>query len=121
VPRIFVAIIGFMYRYLAVLGEEATRLMRARSARSAVAAGTTGGGSVAWRARVTGSMVGSLFLRSYERSERFYAAMQARGFEGTFRHMGARTIRPGEWTAFAAVGLGLVALVIAAHVGSARP
>jgi cobalt/nickel transport system permease protein len=31
--------------------------------------------------RVVGGMVGSLFLRSYERSERVYAAMQARGFD----------------------------------------
>jgi cobalt/nickel transport system permease protein len=30
-------------------------------------------------------MVGSLFLRSYERSERVYAAMQARGYDGELR------------------------------------
>jgi cobalt/nickel transport system permease protein len=27
-------------------------------------------------------MIGTLFLRSYERGERIYTAMQARGFEG---------------------------------------
>jgi cobalt/nickel transport system permease protein len=37
-------------------------------------------------------MVGSLFLRAYERSERIYAAMQARGFEGEFRHLRARPL-----------------------------
>ena len=31
--------------------------------------------------------MGSLFLRAYERSERIYAAMQARGFEGEFREV----------------------------------
>ena len=115
-PRILVAIIGFMYRYLAVLGEEAQRLMRARAARSAVAEGVAGGGTIAWRARVTGNMVGSLFLRSYERSERIYAAMQARGFEGTFRHMELRPIRRVEWVA---LGIGLASLsvlLLAAHV-----
>jgi cobalt/nickel transport system permease protein len=37
-------------------------------------------------------MVGSLFLRAYERSERIYAAMQARGFEGEFRHLRTRSL-----------------------------
>jgi cobalt/nickel transport system permease protein len=115
-PRIMVAIIGFMYRYLAVLGDEAQRLMRARTARSAVAADGSGGGSIAWRARVTGGMVGSLFLRSYERSERIYAAMQARGFEGTFRHLQVRAILVGEWVAFALVIGALVAYELAAHL-----
>lgn len=115
-PRIIVAIIGFMYRYLAVLGEEAQRLMRARAARSAVAADGQGGGTIAWRARVTGGMVGSLFLRSYERSERIYAAMLARGFEGTFRHLGARAIGRAEWMAFVAVLIGLVAFELAGHL-----
>jgi cobalt/nickel transport system permease protein len=119
-PRVFVAIIGFMYRYLAVLGEEAQRLMRARASRSAVAADGRGGGTIVWRARVTGAMVGSLFLRSYERSERVYAAMLARGFAGTFRHMGVRAIRRSEWVAFAAVSLGLVAFELAGHLGLPR-
>jgi cobalt/nickel transport system permease protein len=30
-------------------------------------------------------MIGSLFIRSYERSERIYAAMLARGFAGEMR------------------------------------
>lgn len=116
-PRVMVAIIGFMYRYLAVIGDEAQRLMRARAARSAVAVGVAGGGSIAWRARVTGGMVGSLFLRSYERSERIYAAMLARGFEGTFRHMGAHSIGRGEWASFTAIMLGLIAFEAVAHLG----
>jgi cobalt/nickel transport system permease protein len=116
VPRIFVAIIGFMYRYLAVLGDEAQRLMRARASRSAEPEDGRGGGSIAWRAQVTGNLVGSLFLRTYERSERIYAAMQARGFEGTFRHMELRAIRPAEWVTLA-VGLVLLAAwVAAAHL-----
>jgi len=115
-PRILVAIIGFMYRYLAVLGDEASRMLRARAARSAARDGSAAGGSLAWRARVTGNMVGSLFLRSYERSERIYAAMQARGFDGTFRHLAARPIGPRAWGAFAAVALALIGFEAAAHL-----
>ena len=111
-PRILVAIISFMYRYLAVLGDEAGRMLRARAARSA---GTSAGG-IRWRARTTGQMVGTLFLRSYERSERIYAAMQARGFSGTFRHLATRPIGRGAWAAFAAVLVALVAFELAGHL-----
>lgn len=115
-PRVLVAIIAFMYRYLAVLGEEAGRMLRARAARSAQAVAGTSGGSLAWRARVTGQMVGSLFLRSYERSERIYAAMQARGFEGTFRHLAARRIERLAWGVFGLLMVMLAAFEIAAHL-----
>lgn len=113
-PAILVGIISFMYRYLAVLGDEAGRMSRARDARSAVIRGARGGG-LAWRARVTGSMVGSLFLRSYERSERVYAAMQARGFEGAFRGMGMAPLG-----ASALVGLALILALIAAFTVAAH-
>ena len=113
-PRILVAIISFMYRYLGVLADEASRMLRARAARSASTDGRPGGG-LRWRASVTGAMVGSLFLRSYERSERIYAAMQARGFDGTFRHLGARPIPPAAWAWFLASLGGLAAFEIAAH------
>jgi cobalt/nickel transport system permease protein len=115
-PRIMVAIISFMYRYLAVLGGEASRMLRARAVRSAEMPGRRAGGSLRWRAGVAGSMVGSLFLRSYERSERIYAAMQARGFEGTFRHFHGRGISTTEWVAFALVAFALVAFALAGQL-----
>ncbi len=120
VPRLLVAIIGFMYRYLAVLAEEAGRLNRARLSRSAVVEGR-GGGSLRWRAGVVGGMVGSLFLRSYERSERVYAAMQARGFDGEFRSMGGRALTATDWTAFAVVTAAIVAFVLAGQLILPRP
>ena len=107
-PRILISIISFMYRYLAVLTDEGSRMLRARDARSALGDGR-GGGSIRWRATVTGRMVGSLFLRAYERSERIYAAMQARGFEGEFRHLRARSLARVEIARLATV-LGLLAL-----------
>lgn len=112
-PRILIAIISFMYRYLAVLGEEGARMLRARDARSAGGPGHAGG-SIRWRATVTGRMVGSLFLRAYERSERIYAAMQARGFEGEFRHLGARALRRTEIAWLALLLLALAAYEVSA-------
>ena len=113
-PQVMVAIIGFMYRYLGVLGDEAGRMNRARAARSADPDGR-GGGRILWRARVTGAMVGSLFLRSYARSERIYAAMQARGFEGEFRHLHTRAVRPAEYAALAALLAVATLIVVASH------
>lgn len=84
IPRLLVAIFGLMWRYLFVLADEALRLTRARDARSGSPDGR-GHSSVLWRAQVTGHMAGSLFLRGYERSERIYHAMLARGYNGEIR------------------------------------
>ena len=113
IPRLLVAVFGLMWRYLFVLADEALRLLRARSARSGLlgqpaargsrAAGETGrsagkvGGSIAWRARVTGGMAGSLFLRSFERADRIYAAMAARGYDGEVRAFPLPPISPVAW------------------------
>lgn len=84
VPATLVAITAFTYRYLFTLRDEAERLLCARAARSAGAPDQRAGGGLLWRARVAGGMVGSLFLRSYERSERIHAAMVSRGYSGRF-------------------------------------
>jgi cobalt/nickel transport system permease protein len=97
-PRILVATVSFMYRYVFVIAEEALRLMRGRDSRSAAVEGRKSGGSTWWRAGILGNMVGSLFLRSYERSERVYAAMQARGYDGEPRFLGNPPWRAAEIT-----------------------
>jgi cobalt/nickel transport system permease protein len=81
IPKPLVSIIGFMYRYLFVLADEATRLMRARASRSGEGK-IKSGGSIIWRGRVAGGMVGNLMLRAFERSERIYDAMVSRGYRG---------------------------------------
>lgn len=85
VPRMLVTIIAFLYRYLFVLSEEVMRMQRARRSRSASTSNASSGGSLGWRAQVTGGMLGQFFLRSYERSDRIYNAMQARGYSGQLR------------------------------------
>lgn len=111
-PGLLVTTIGFMVRYLVVLGEEAGRMSRAQAARSADPTGH-GGGSIRWRAATTGHMVGTLFLRSYERSERIYAAMLARGFEGSLLRLPAPAMAPAELFWFAMAGLVIVLIGIA--------
>jgi cobalt/nickel transport system permease protein len=128
-PRVLAAVISFLYRYLFVLVDEGERLGRARESRSvrwppgsmALTArlhrrqGPHSGGTVAWRARVLGGIIGSLFIRSYERSERVYQAMLARGFQGEIRSAGRQKITPVDVRA----GLGFC-LVLAALVASGR-
>lgn len=88
VPKVLVAVISFMYRYVFVMADEALRLTRARDSRSAVVGGNPAKGRSVWfRASTTGRMIGSLFLRSFERSERVYQAMVARGYQGQIRRL----------------------------------
>ena len=113
VPSILTTIIAFLYRYLFVLVDEVFRLLRAREARSAAAAGSRSGGSVAWRARVAGNMAGQLFLRSYERSDRVYNAMLARGYAGHLMTSNPHELRNIDYlTAVLAISLILLLQVI---------
>ena len=77
-PRVMVMILSFMYRYIFVLVDEVMRMRQARDSRNL-------GRSRLWQLRTIGNMVGTLFIRSYERGERVYAAMLARGFDGQCR------------------------------------
>jgi len=116
VPDILTSVIMLMYRYIFVLVDEAQRLMRAREARSTETPGRRAGRSMLWRARVTGRMIGSLFIRTYERSERIYQAMLARGYDGAFRTL--RPSRPISRRQVAVGGVGLSAMALAALLAS---
>ncbi|MCZ7604864.1 MAG: cobalt ECF transporter T component CbiQ [Planctomycetota bacterium] len=90
VPTVFVEIAAFAWRYLFVLRDEAQRMLRARDARAWK-------GRWLWQAWVIGLMVGSLFLRAYERAERVYQAMKARGYYGqSHTHFDRSMTRP-DW------------------------
>lgn len=89
IPRLLVSTFSLMWRYLFILADEALRLNRARAARSGGTdtPGMKTGGSISWRARVTGGMAGNLFLRAFERSDRIYMAMLSRGYDGEIRSL----------------------------------
>ena len=114
IPRLLVGIFGLMWRYMFLLADEAMRLMRAREARSGSSSGK-GGGSIAWRAQVTGSMAGSLFLRGYERSERVYSAMLARGYDGETRALPVAPLTARQWASLLA-GLAALASILALEI-----
>lgn len=99
VPKLLVAVFGLMWRYIFVLVDQALRLLRARSARSGASPKLGGktGGTIAWRARVTGGMAGNLFLRGFDRGDRIYAAMRARGYDGEVRSFAVPPLQAGQW------------------------
>jgi cobalt/nickel transport system permease protein len=109
IPRLFVSLFGLMWRYMFVMVDEAIRLMRARSARSGAIEGSRSGGSIVWRAKVTGGMAGNLFIRSIDRGERIYDAMSARGYDGEIRAFPLPPITSASWITL----LGGLAVLIA--------
>ena len=112
-PKLLVSIIGLTWQYLFVFSDEAARLMRARTSRSGRSAGTRlAGGTLGWRARVTGSMVGNLFLRGLARSERVYAAMLARGYDGEVRTLPLPRLSPSQRITLAISILPLMAISV---------
>lgn len=74
--------------------------------------GRRSGGSVIWRGKVAGRMAGSLMLRSFERSERIYNAMIARGYQGQFRTMGLAKMDSIDWLFLAGTILLFAALLL---------
>jgi cobalt/nickel transport system permease protein len=75
VPPLLVAILSSMYRYIAVLIDEFDSMRRAALSRNLMA-------SKQWQRLVIGNMIGSLFIRTYERGDRIHQAMLSRGYTG---------------------------------------
>jgi cobalt/nickel transport system permease protein len=114
-PKTLVSTISFMYRYLFVLADEASRMLRARAARSPRIAGASRP-STLWQGKVAGSMVGSLFLRALERSERVYDAMLSRGYDGQMRTLARFRMDSVDWVYLSIVGIGLCSIQIIANL-----
>jgi len=75
IPRIIILILSFMYRFIFLLIDEVERMLMAYNARYIHLPFFT-------RLKVFAQQIGVLFIRTYERSERVYQAMDARGFSG---------------------------------------
>lgn len=103
VPTIFVEIVALAWRYIFVLREETQRMLRARDARAWHA-------RFAWQTWALGLMIGTLFLRTYERAERVYHAMKARGYQGQLYARATRRMAQPDW------GLLVLFTVVAAGI-----
>jgi cobalt/nickel transport system permease protein len=76
-PRVFAVQLLFLYRYIFVLIDEASRMANARSLRSFDGKGKG--------VKVFGYFVGHLMLRTVDRAQRIHLAMLCRGFDGEIR------------------------------------
>jgi cobalt/nickel transport system permease protein len=90
VPRVITAIAGFMVRYLGIVAGEARRMHVARQSRGYDPRWL-------WQARGMAASAGTLFVRSYERGERVYVAMVARGYDGTMPALEGRRASASAW------------------------
>jgi len=75
VPALFTTTLAFLHRYLHVLSDELHRMRRAKLARSA-----RSGRLADWS--LHSRFIALLFVRAFERAERIYSAMCARGWDG---------------------------------------
>ncbi len=102
IPRVIVLILSFMYRYIFVVVDEAMWMRQAWHSRSF-------GNKGLRQIKTLGNIIGSLFVRSYERGERVYVAMLARGFDGKVRTLHSLTFRKAD---FYCGGLWFILLVV---------
>jgi len=74
IPAFFLSLLSFAYRYIFIFVDEVERLQRAWAGRYF---------GRRWVAQflTLGPAVGALFVRSYERAERVWAAMMSRGYD----------------------------------------
>ncbi|SHI79944.1 cobalt/nickel transport system permease protein [Malonomonas rubra DSM 5091] len=91
VPEKVAQMILLSHRYIFVFLEETKRMATGMQVRG-----------FQWRSNVTtlqvaGNFLGMLFVRSFERTHRVYAAMQARGYQGRFPAPFYFKVTTGDW------------------------
>lgn len=97
VPTILVTLLEMTYRYISVLAEEAVGMVTAYRLR---------GNGAKWpNIRQFGSFVGQLLLRSADRAQRIYQAMECRLYTQRNEKKDRLPWRPGDW-AFLLLGSG---------------
>jgi cobalt/nickel transport system permease protein len=103
VPKVLIMILSFMYRYIFVLIDEAERLERAINMRYF-------GGYYLRQIKIFANIIGLLFIRAYERGERVYQSMVARGFDGKVRTLNTLKLRMTD-ILFSIVFLGILIII----------
>jgi cobalt/nickel transport system permease protein len=90
VPGIVTSILGFMVRYADVIVGDLGRMRLALAARGHQATGIRD-----WAPY--GRAAGTMFIRTYERGERVYLAMESRGYAGKMPSSGLVEAGPRHW------------------------
>lgn len=105
-PELFTTLLLITYRYIFLFADEALSMIQARNLRS------YGKEGFLKRIKVVGQMIGSLFIRAYERGENVYYAMLSRGYIGKLESYRQQKTRKRD-VAFLILVLALVSGLIA--------
>lgn len=110
-PQMVVMQLGFLYRYIFVLIDEAMRVRRARDFRGASLA------PLGRQIAAVGGVVGTLFLRTLDRSQRIHLAMTARGYRGEPHSLNSLRFTTNDTLFLAVTGAYLIACRLVFPIG----
>lgn len=96
VPRILTSLTGFAITYLAVLSDEAARMITAMRSRGRVR-------GMRRTLRTGAALLVTLMARTVERAERVALAMVSRGYRGTMPALAQESVPVAQWAVVAAV------------------
>jgi len=111
VPKMAIAIVSFMYRFIFLLIDEVERMILAFQSRYFRL-------PVLKRLAVFANMIAVLFIRTFERGERIYLAMEARGFRGEVYTLTELSWKKSDSTALFIFLIFLVGPVIFVYLNS---
>ncbi|MDX8399070.1 MAG: cobalt ECF transporter T component CbiQ, partial [Gallionellaceae bacterium] len=114
-PKVFVQMILFTYRYTYVFIEEMRRMNVAMSTRGFVKR------MDAHTFRVIGGFVGTLLIRSFERTERVFKAMLSKGYQGEFHTLVEFTATGKDTLKSGLVAIVIVSLLLVDRLGPFSP
>lgn len=111
IPPLLVSILASMYRYIGVLTSEFKAMRRAATARNFAAKNIYDRHRQdhAWQRQVLGNMLGVLFIRTYDRGDRIYQAMLARGYQGI---PVVNEISSSDWCDRLAIGCVMIVILV---------
>ena len=106
VPGVLIIQLGFLYRYIFILIDKAQHILLARAGRRLRSLGFKS------ELQVASAMLGSLLIRSIDNAEHINMAMQARGFDGTWRTISKLKVRRADFFFAAAAAAFLLAVYL---------
>jgi cobalt/nickel transport system permease protein len=110
-PKIVVQMLLFTYRYVFVFISEMQRMETAMRARGFVKK------TDKRTLHVVGNLIGTLLIRSFERTERIYKAMLSKGYQGEYRSLVVFKWEVADWFKAAIVLAIAISLIAVEMVG----
>ncbi len=107
VPPLITSMLSFTYRYIFVFVDEGERLERAKTSRCIE------GATYPLRLRASARTIGMVFIRAYERGERIYRSMLARGFDGKINTLDSMHVRQYDVVSGLCFVVATIAVIIA--------